>query len=198
MNQLFPHQFNGAVSLAEGMPTYLAFDMGIGKTRTFIEAVKLRKAKRVLVLCPAPRRPGLEAGDRPVASRRDASSSSRSPADLKQPATYLHRDPRPDVADVKAPVARGPVCQGPFRHDRDRRGPRLQRAPTPTASRRCAALASEAGPYRASQRHPDEEPRRGPLHPAGDLLAAGHPDDPCRIRGHVLPGRPQDLRRPPA
>ena len=35
------------------MPTYLAFDMGIGKSRTFIEAVKLRQAKRVLIVCPA-------------------------------------------------------------------------------------------------------------------------------------------------
>ena len=39
--------------LAAGTPTYLGFDMGIGKTRTFIEAVKMRNAKRVLVICPA-------------------------------------------------------------------------------------------------------------------------------------------------
>jgi len=50
---LFPHQHQGAMRLAEKVPTYLGFDMGIGKTRTFIEAVLLRKAKRVLVICPA-------------------------------------------------------------------------------------------------------------------------------------------------
>ena len=53
MTPLFPHQQAGALRIAEGMPTYLGFDMGIGKTRTFIEAVKLRRAKRVLVICPA-------------------------------------------------------------------------------------------------------------------------------------------------
>jgi len=50
---LFPHQHTGAMRLAERVPTYLGFDMGIGKTRTFIEAVLLRHAKRVLVICPA-------------------------------------------------------------------------------------------------------------------------------------------------
>jgi SNF2 family DNA or RNA helicase len=39
--------------LAKRVPTYLGFDMGIGKTRTFIEAAKARKAKRMLVICPA-------------------------------------------------------------------------------------------------------------------------------------------------
>ena len=53
MNDLFPHQFEGAVRLSAGTPTYLAFDMGIGKTRTFIEAAKMRDAKRILVICPA-------------------------------------------------------------------------------------------------------------------------------------------------
>jgi len=50
---LFPHQHQGAMRLAEKVPTYLGFDMGIGKTRTFIEAVQLRNADRVLVICPA-------------------------------------------------------------------------------------------------------------------------------------------------
>jgi SWI/SNF-related matrix-associated actin-dependent regulator 1 of chromatin subfamily A len=50
---LFPHQHTGAMRVAEKVPTYLALDMGIGKTRTFIEAVLVRRAKRVLVLCPA-------------------------------------------------------------------------------------------------------------------------------------------------
>ncbi len=50
---MFPHQHEGSARVGAGTPTYLALDMGIGKTRTFIEGVKLRKAKRVLVLCPA-------------------------------------------------------------------------------------------------------------------------------------------------
>ena len=50
---LFPHQVEGANRLARGTPTYLGLDMGIGKTRAFIEAVKLRGATRVLVLAPA-------------------------------------------------------------------------------------------------------------------------------------------------
>jgi len=53
MNELFPHQAEGALRIAEGKPTYLGLDMGIGKTRTFIEAVRARGAKRVLVICPA-------------------------------------------------------------------------------------------------------------------------------------------------
>jgi SWI/SNF-related matrix-associated actin-dependent regulator 1 of chromatin subfamily A len=54
MNQpMFPHQKTGVMRLVEGAPTYLGFDMGIGKTRTFVEAVRLRRAQRVLVLCPA-------------------------------------------------------------------------------------------------------------------------------------------------
>jgi SNF2 family DNA or RNA helicase len=50
---LFPHQHKGAMRIAEKVPTYLALDMGIGKTRTFIEAVAVRRAKRALVICPA-------------------------------------------------------------------------------------------------------------------------------------------------
>lgn len=50
---LFPHQQTGATRIAERQPTYLAFDMGIGKSRTFIEAVQLRNADRVLIICPA-------------------------------------------------------------------------------------------------------------------------------------------------
>lgn len=50
---LFPHQRAAVKRIAAGVPTYLGFDMGIGKTRTFIEAAKARGATRVLVLCPA-------------------------------------------------------------------------------------------------------------------------------------------------
>lgn len=49
---LFPCQENAAARLAKGEPIYLAFDMGLGKSRTFIEAAKRRDAQRVLVLCP--------------------------------------------------------------------------------------------------------------------------------------------------
>lgn len=52
-NELFPHQATGAVRLCNDKPTYLAFDMGTGKTRTFIEAARGRGDRRVLVLCPA-------------------------------------------------------------------------------------------------------------------------------------------------
>ena len=53
MTPLFPHQRIAAHRLAHGVPTYLGLDMGIGKTRVFIEAVKARKAHRVLALVPA-------------------------------------------------------------------------------------------------------------------------------------------------
>ena len=53
MTDMFPHQSEGAARIAQGLPTYLGFDMGIGKTRTFIEGARLRRAKRVLVICPA-------------------------------------------------------------------------------------------------------------------------------------------------
>jgi SWI/SNF-related matrix-associated actin-dependent regulator of chromatin subfamily A-like protein 1 len=50
---LFPHQAVAAHRLAHGIPTYLGLDMGIGKTRVFIEAAKARGARRVLALVPA-------------------------------------------------------------------------------------------------------------------------------------------------
>lgn len=55
MNQpLFPHQEEGAIRIAQGRPTYLGFDMGIGKSRTFIDAtLRLTKPPRVLILCPS-------------------------------------------------------------------------------------------------------------------------------------------------
>src|SRR3954468_13982869 len=53
MTTMSPHQQEGAFRIAARQPTYLGFDMGIGKTRTFIEAAKLRGARRVLVICPA-------------------------------------------------------------------------------------------------------------------------------------------------
>ena len=87
MTDLFPHQLEGAARLGTGTPTYLAFDMGIGKTRTFIEAVKMREAECVLVLCPA---------SAVLVWRReirlwDPSASFvtvKTPADLTKPAKY--------------------------------------------------------------------------------------------------------------
>jgi SWI/SNF-related matrix-associated actin-dependent regulator of chromatin subfamily A-like protein 1 len=50
---LFPCQEKAIARIVKGEPVYLAMDMGLGKSRTFIEAVKQRKASRVLILCPA-------------------------------------------------------------------------------------------------------------------------------------------------
>jgi len=50
---LFPCQQQAVARLVRGEPVYLAMDMGLGKSRTFIEAVKQRNAQRVLILCPA-------------------------------------------------------------------------------------------------------------------------------------------------
>src|SRR5436190_10552430 len=50
---LFPHQEKAALRMAKGEPVYLGFDMGIGKSRTFIEAANRRGARRILILCPA-------------------------------------------------------------------------------------------------------------------------------------------------
>jgi SWI/SNF-related matrix-associated actin-dependent regulator 1 of chromatin subfamily A len=49
---MFPCQADAVERLTHGEPTYLAFDMGLGKSRAFIEAVKQRTAHRVLILCP--------------------------------------------------------------------------------------------------------------------------------------------------
>jgi SNF2 family DNA or RNA helicase len=87
MTPLFPHQVTAADRLARGVPTYLGFDMGIGKTRAFIEAVKARGASRVLALVPATailvwkREVHLWHGSGLVVVVRTV-------ADLKKPATY--------------------------------------------------------------------------------------------------------------
>jgi SWI/SNF-related matrix-associated actin-dependent regulator of chromatin subfamily A-like protein 1 len=84
---LFPHQIEAANRLAGGTPTYLGLDMGIGKTRAFIEAVKMRGASRVLALVPATailvwkREVHLWHGPGLVMTVKSA-------ADLKKPATY--------------------------------------------------------------------------------------------------------------
>lgn len=49
---MFPCQQDAATRLVNNEPIYLAFDMGLGKSRVFIEAVKQRNANRVLILCP--------------------------------------------------------------------------------------------------------------------------------------------------
>jgi SWI/SNF-related matrix-associated actin-dependent regulator of chromatin subfamily A-like protein 1 len=84
---LFPHQTAAVNRLARGVPTYLGLDMGIGKTRAFIEAVKARGARRVLALVPATavlvwkREVHLWHGSGLVVVVKSA-------ADLKKPATY--------------------------------------------------------------------------------------------------------------
>src|SRR5215467_797690 len=50
---LFPHQEEAAIRIARGEPTYLGFDMGIGKSRTVIEAAARRGYRRILILCPS-------------------------------------------------------------------------------------------------------------------------------------------------
>ncbi len=50
---LYAFQQKALASIAVGLPVYLGFDPGLGKSRTAIEAAKARKAKRILVACPA-------------------------------------------------------------------------------------------------------------------------------------------------
>jgi SWI/SNF-related matrix-associated actin-dependent regulator of chromatin subfamily A-like protein 1 len=101
--QMFPHQVEGAIRIAAGQPTYLGLDMGIGKTRTFIEAVKLRGgAKRVLVLCPAS---ALLVWKREITLWHPEATFSivRSVADLNKPANYYI------VSHGLMSQARGPI-----------------------------------------------------------------------------------------
>ena len=87
MTDMFPHQIAGAMRIADRQPTYLGYDMGIGKTRCFIEAVRLRKAHNILVICPASavlvwkREIGLWHPDATYVI-------VRGPGDLQRPATY--------------------------------------------------------------------------------------------------------------
>jgi SWI/SNF-related matrix-associated actin-dependent regulator of chromatin subfamily A-like protein 1 len=87
MPDMFPHQTTGSRRLADGTPTYLGLDMGIGKTRTFIEAVKLRAARRVLVVCPAS---AVLVWKREIALWHPGSDTVvvRTPKDLSRPARY--------------------------------------------------------------------------------------------------------------
>ena len=84
---LFPHQHQGAMRLAERTPTYLGYDMGIGKTRTFIEAVLLRRAKRVLIICPAS---AVLVWKREIGLWHPGGTFviAKSPADLSRPVNY--------------------------------------------------------------------------------------------------------------
>jgi SWI/SNF-related matrix-associated actin-dependent regulator 1 of chromatin subfamily A len=84
---LFPHQRTGRDRLAARQPTYLGFDMGIGKTRTFIEAVKLRKSHVVLVICPAS---AVLVWKREIALWHPGATHVivKRPGDLQRPAAY--------------------------------------------------------------------------------------------------------------
>lgn len=109
MPDMFPHQQDGAIRIANRQPTYLGFDMGIGKSRTFIEAAKLRNARRVLILCPAT---ALLVWKREISLWHVGAIFVivRSPADLQRPATYyivthglMSQKPGP-VADALAKI----------------------------------------------------------------------------------------------
>jgi SWI/SNF-related matrix-associated actin-dependent regulator of chromatin subfamily A-like protein 1 len=50
--ELYPYQ-SEAVDRITYQPTYLAFEMGLGKTRVALAVAQRLKAKRVLVICPA-------------------------------------------------------------------------------------------------------------------------------------------------
>ena len=50
---LYTFQADAAGRAANGEQVYLGFDPGLGKSRTALETAKRRKAKRVLVICPA-------------------------------------------------------------------------------------------------------------------------------------------------
>lgn len=84
---LFPHQVVAAHRLAHGIPTYLGLDMGIGKTRAFIEAAQARGAKRVLALVPAT---AILVWKREVKLWHGSAHVVvvKTPADLQQPAIY--------------------------------------------------------------------------------------------------------------
>jgi SNF2 family DNA or RNA helicase len=112
MNELFPHQIEGAARLGAGTPTYLAFDMGIGKTRTFIEAAKTRGAARVLVICPAS---AVLVWKREIALW-DTSATFvivKSPGDLKRSATY-YLVSHGLMSQKNGPVAEALVHGAPF------------------------------------------------------------------------------------
>lgn len=49
---LRPYQDEAVKSLVTGTATYLAYEMGLGKSRIIVETAKKMDAKRVLVLCP--------------------------------------------------------------------------------------------------------------------------------------------------
>ena len=87
---LFPHQHDGAMRLAERVPTYLGFDMGIGKTRTFIEAVHAAPGQARPRDLPRLRRAGLEAGDRPLAPVRHL-RHRQDPCRSRRARQLLHR-----------------------------------------------------------------------------------------------------------
>ena len=203
MTDMFPHQTTGAKRIAERTPTYLALDMGIGKTRTFIEAVKLRRAKRVLVICPAS---AMLVWKREITLWHPAASVVvvRNPAHLAQEplngATGYYIVSHGLMSQTNGHVAEALTRCAPFDDDGHRRGPRLQRR-RHQPGQGAAPRRAEAGRHHAAQRHPDAEPRRRPLHAAVRLLAAGPQghgaDDPARVRGAVLQGDPQDLRRLP-
>src|SRR6187399_1547727 len=50
---LYRYQADAVAQLRTGAPTYLGFDPGLGKSRTALEAARVRGDKRILVIAPA-------------------------------------------------------------------------------------------------------------------------------------------------
>lgn len=53
MTLLYPYQGEVLPYIADGQPTYLGFDPGLGKSRTAIEGAKARGVKSLLIIAPA-------------------------------------------------------------------------------------------------------------------------------------------------
>ena len=87
----FPTSTKAPCGSAREPPTYLGYDMGIGKTRTFIEAVKLRQVQArprdLPRLAPCWSGSGRSRSGTPARP----SSSSRPRPIFRQPAQLLHR-----------------------------------------------------------------------------------------------------------
>ena len=78
---LYPFQSAAVARAAKGEQVYLGFDPGLGKSRTALEIATHRRAKRVLVICPASGRYVWESRN-PQVDRHDRPHRSPDPQDL--------------------------------------------------------------------------------------------------------------------
>ena len=83
----FPTSTPEPCASPNGSPTYLGFDMGIGKTRTFIEAVHAAPRQARADHLPGQRRLGLEAGNR-LWHPFGTFVIAKAPGDLLKPVNY--------------------------------------------------------------------------------------------------------------